>query len=264
MDPAKPQAAPANKVPVLCLEALAYARRVFGTDEAHWEQTPVLLTTYRQALQSLRPDWLLFPLLEWAGAWWQAHARGEVPPKPLRALKARLGDEGLHAALLDALRALHSVTGSATKLALQIDGAEQWLTWAGADEAEIDEGDAEDAVVYLAALVHTLAGSGVGAVLVRQQAATQADLDERYAALTNAAGHHEWASVLCCDIGDAKPKSFDLLAARQSLPGFGAWLSDADWSNTVAPTAPFIVTQVPTSARPDAVLAQIARWRGNH
>lgn len=250
-----------DKAPLLYLDALSYARRVFGSDDAHWFETPTLLVTYRQALQSLRPDWLLFPMLEWATAWWQANGLGEVPPKPLRALKARLGHEGLRAALLDALRALHSITGSATKLALQIDGPEQWLGWSGSNETEIDEGEAEDAVVYLAALLHTLAGSGVSAVLVRQHTRTRANLDDRYASLTNAANHHEWASVLCCVLGDVKPKNFGLLAARQTLPGFGAWLNDDEWANPVAPAAPFIVTQVPSNAKPDAVLTQIARWR---
>ena len=248
----------------LCLDGLDYARRVFGTDQTRWYETPALLGACRPMMQSLRPDWLLFPLRQWVQAWWAAHGTAEtLATKPLRLLKNRLANEALRAALLDALRALHSVTGTAAQLALQIDGPEQWLAWAGAEGDDIDEGDAEDVVVYLAALVHALSDSGVGAVVICQWTETVTDPDERFAALSNAAGHHEWASVLCCDLAPAAAKGFDLLASRQQVKGFGAWLRDEDWSGAAGPTVPFIVARVPAQAAPEQVLAQIARWRGN-
>lgn len=251
-----------RKPPLFYLDALAYGRRVFGSDEARWFETPALLGTYRQVLQGLRPDWLLFPALEWAAAWWQANGPDDSTGRPLRTLKARLAHAGLRAALLDALRALHSVTGSGTGLGLAIDGPEQWLAWAGSDEAEVDEGDAEDVVVYLAAALHMMASSGIGAVILRQNTLTQADPDERYAALTNAAGHHAWPTLLCVDRLTERPQRFDLVAARRTLPACGVWIGDEGWSGGEAVDAPFIVTQVPEHFRPDAVLARLAHWRG--
>lgn len=248
----------------LCLDALAYARRVFGVDDAHWCETPALLAAARPLLQGLRPDWLAFPLREWAAAWWQPR---HPPPaaKPLRTLKARLADEAFVAALLDALRALHSVAAPATGLALQIDDPAHWLAWAlGEDEADddIDDGDAEDVMVCLAALLHRLAGSGIGAVLVRQSTPTSADIAERCAALTNAAVHHGWSAVLCSAGEAAPPAGFDALATSPPAGGLGVWVDDRDWGCETTTAAPFVVARVPAQATPDTVLAQIAHWRG--
>ena len=251
--------------PALCLDGLDYARRVFGTDEASWFETPVLLATCRPMMQSLRADWLLFPLREWVQAWWGAHGPVEAGgSKPLRLLKNRLAHEALRSALLDALLALHSVTGSGAGLALQVDGPEQWLAWVGDESDDIDEGDAEDIVVYLAALVHALSGSGVSAAVVCQWSETQADASERYAALNNAAAHHGWARVLGVTHAPVTPDGFDALAAREPAPGQGLWLTRDDWDSAVAPATPFIVARIPAQATPEQVLAHIARWRGNH
>jgi len=256
--------APGASGPALCLDGLDYARRIFGTDESTWFETPVLLATSRPMMQSLRPQWLLFGLLEWVQAWWGAHGPAETGAgKPLRTLKNRLAHEGLRAALLDALRALHSVTGAGAGLALQIDGPEQWLLWAGDEGDEIDEGDAEDAVVYLASLVHALSGSGVGAAVVCQWSPTQADASERYAALCNAAAHHGWARVLCVRQALAQADGFDALAERTPAAGHGLWLTQDDWDGAAAPASPFIVARIPAQAAAEQVLAQLARWRGN-
>lgn len=255
----------ACSAPALCLDGMDYARRLFGADEATWFETPALLATCRPMMQSLRPQWLPFPLREWVQAWWAAHGTPETgATKPLRALKNRLAHEGLRAALLDALLALHSVTGSGGGLALQIDGPEQWLAWAGGEGDDIDEGDAEDVVVYLAALVHALSGSGVGAAIVCQWSETQANPDERYAALSNAAAHHGWARVLCVPHAPVTPSGFDALAAREPAPGQGLWLTRDDWDSVVAASTPFIVARIPAHAAPEQVLAKLSRWRGNH
>lgn len=253
----------AGSGPVLCLDAQGYARRMFPADGAAWHESAALLASSRQAMQSLRPDWWLLPLREWTEAWFQGAAPGETASgRPLRLLKSRLAGEDLRTALLDALRALHSVTGKTTGLALQVDGPEAWLAWAGAT-GEPDEADVEDVVVYLAGLLHALSGSGIGAVVVRE-AATIRDPAERYAALANAAAHHGWSCVLCSVSAEALPAGFDALAARPAAAGHGAWLDDDDWATGAAVAAPFIVTRVPAQARADEVLARIERWRGNH
>ncbi|KAB7554187.1 hypothetical protein [Verminephrobacter eiseniae] len=250
--------------PALCLDALSYARRVFGNDDEHWFGTPALLAVCRPMAQSLHPDWFVLPLREWVQAWWQAHGRpGQGMVKPRRALQARLEDPRLRAALLDALRALHSAIGSTAGLALQIDGPGPWLSWVGAaaDVDALDGADAEDVSVYLAALLHRLAGSGLGALVVQQQAGLGTGPAELYAALTNAAGHHGWPCVLCSATTHGVPRGFDALAVHPAIPGMGLWCNEANWVRQATPGVPFVVARVPAQAAPDDVLAQIARWR---
>jgi hypothetical protein len=250
-----------DKGPAVCLDAWAYARRVFGTDDGRWFETPVLLANGRQVLASLRPQWLLFPLREWVDAWWIAqHPDAPGAARSLRSISLRVADSGLRAALVDALRALHTITAPGCGLALQVDGPEQWLAEANAQQP-IDEGDAEDVVVHVAALLHALAGSGIAAVLVRQSAPTGSDLAERYAALANAAAHHGWATVLCCRATQDLPEGFDAVALAAPGPGVGRWLLEDDWRRDEPVAASFLVAQVPALAAPDDVLARIARWR---
>ena len=157
---------PAAGAAALCLDLTAYARRVFGNCEPEWFDTPTLMAHQRQAQQGLRADWVLLPLLDWAAAWWSARrSDAGVARSALRTLKQRLEDPALRAALTDVLRALQGAIGGAG-LALQLAGGAQWLAWAGNDAADVD--DAEEALVYLASLLHGLAGSGIGAVVVEQ------------------------------------------------------------------------------------------------
>lgn len=246
--------------PALCLDLTAYARRVFGSGEPEWFDTPTLMAQLRQAQQSLRADWVLLPLLDWAAAWWPARRPGaDTGRSPLRVLKTRLEDPALRAALVDVLRALHGVIGNA-RLALQLGSGAQWLAWAGDDEADAD--DAEEALVYLAALLHGMAGSGIAAVVVEQAGEQPEDLDEHFAALTNAARHHGWPCALCAAELSGPPAGFDTLACRTPAAGQGLWLAENDWrDSTTSPAAPFIVARVPGDITPDAVLSQVAQWR---
>lgn len=249
--------------PVLCLDLTAYARRVFGSGEPEWFDTPTLMAQLRQAQQGLRADWVLLPLLDWAAAWWPARRGGaEAGRSALRILKTRLEDPALRAALVDVLRALHGVIGSA-RLALQLGSGAQWLAWAGDSEADAD--DAEEALVYLAAMLHSLAGSGIAAVVVEQTGEQPEDLDEHFAALTNAAHHHGWPCALCAAELSDVPAGFDALACRTPAAGEGLWLAENDWRDApAAPAGTFIVARVPGDATPDTVLSRIAHWRDAH
>jgi hypothetical protein len=252
--------APAAGGPALCLDLTAYARQVFGSGEPEWFDTPTLMAQLRQAQQSLRADWVLLPLLDWAAAWWPARRPGaDAGRNPLRVLKTRLEDPALRAALVDVLRALHGVIGRAG-LALHLGSGAQWLAWAGDDDADAD--DAEEALVYLAALLHSLAGSGIAAVVVEQTGEQPEDLDEHFAALTNAAHHHGWPCALCAAEHSHAPAGFDALACRTPAAGQGLWHAETEWTDTPAsPAAPFIVARVPGDVTPDAVLSRIAHWR---
>ncbi|KWF80449.1 hypothetical protein WL93_24060 [Burkholderia diffusa] len=255
----------ADGAPALCLDLTAYARAVFGNDVPNWFETPVLLAHVRQAQQALHADWLLLPLLDWTAAWWEMRqtSSGQLA-KPLLRMKTCLGDPAFRAALTDLLRALQTVTGDLVRLALQIDGGAQWLEWAGAGD-EIDEDDAEDALVHIAALLHAIPDDSIAAVFVRQLATLPGDPDQHFEALANAAGHHDWPCVLCTESLAAAPAGFKGLAAICPDQGQGVWLQSEDWSKTADhrtnPGLPFLVATVPPLAAPDAVLACISRWR---
>lgn len=251
---------PATGAPAICLDLTAYAQQVFGSGEPEWFDTPTLMAHLRQAQQGLRADWVLLSLLDWAAAWWSARRPGaDAARSALRTLRQRLEDAALRAALTDVLRALHGVIGGAG-LALQLADGAQWLVWGGDDAADAD--DAEEALVYLAALLHGLAGSGIGAVVLEQTGRMPDDAAEHFAALTNAARHHGWPCALCAASLPGALAGFDALACRNPAAGQGRWLTEGGWPNAAAPaSAPFIVARVPGNAPPDAVLSRIAEWR---
>lgn len=251
---------PAAGGPALCLDLTAYARRVFGSGEPDWFDTPTMVAQLRQAQQSLRADWVQLPLLDWAAAWWSARRPGTgAGSSALRTLKTRLEDLALRASLADLLRALHGVIGGAG-LALQLVDGAAWLAWTGDEAADVD--DAEEACVYLAAELHGLAGSGIGAVVVTQSGTLPCDAGEHYAALTNAASHHGWPCVICSPELRRIPAGFNAAASAASAPGLGSWIRDTQWNRADAPSQmPFIIARVPADAAPDAVLERIAQWR---
>jgi hypothetical protein len=243
------------------LDFVAWAHRLFGSVEPSWFDSTLLLANGRQAQQALRADWVLLPLREWAAAWWQArHGGGGAPAAPLRRLKERLADAALRSALADTLRALQSVTGASARLALQIDAGASWLAWAGAT-GPVDDDDAEEALVHVAALLHALSGSGIAAVVVLQHDALPADPASHFEALTNAAHHHGWGCALCASARVDTIEGFDAVAARTPAPGQGAWLADDDWPEPTAPGATFVVATIPAAASPDDVLARVEHWR---
>jgi hypothetical protein len=255
-----------RQAPLLCLDYLHFARRVYGQDDARWFESGNLLSTCRQAQQGLKPDVMVFPLYDWVAAWWQANG-GAKPQasRPTKALKLALENTALVAALCEVLHALGTLNRSDAALALSLGKVEDWLRWVNPAEASdkaVDEGDAEDVCVYLAALAHKLPATAFGSLFVSRSLPIDGDASVAFDPLVNTARHFGWALVLCAQDGQGLPDGFDLVAGQQPQGEQGLW-AQANWwrAMPMANAARFVVCAIPADERPDTVLATLARLR---
>lgn len=254
-----------RSTPMLCLDYLPFARRVYGQDDAHWFDPGNLLSTCRQAQQGLKPDVMLFPLQAWVFAWWNAHA-GALPnaSRPTKTLKQALENPALIGALSEVLQVLGTLNRPDAAVALQLGSVEDWLRWVapGWDDEALDEGDAEDVCVYLAALAHKLPASAFGSLFLQQDHPIDGDASVAYAPLTNAARHFGWSLVLCAPTGQLHPEGFHLLATPEPDSGQGLWLTPDAWARRAQQPVPsFVVGTLAPDDNPATVLAHLAQLR---
>lgn len=256
-----------NATPLLCLDYLRYARKVFEPGQERWFDSAMLLNVYRQAQRALNAEVILLPLLDWMSAWWQAEVG--MPPasdRPAKALRAACNHDGMVAALTDTLRALHTMNSAQSTVALLIDDPGRWLSWAGGDAGQycvLDGADAEDVAVYLSALLHEVAPCGAGAIFLCQRAPLDGDAGQVYEPLTNTAAHYGLSSLYCNADGDSLPNGFDCLATSAPVAGAGRMLKDSDWLEAApsARRAPFVFGVIPEATEPAQALATVAALR---
>ncbi len=254
--------------PLVCLDYLPFARRVYGQNDARWFDAGPLLATCRQAQQGLKPDVMLFPLLDWTAAWWQA--QGLALPQASRstkALKLALENPALLRALSEVLQALATLNRADAAVALKLGSVEDWLHWispATPLHAAVDEGDAEDVCVYLAALVNKLPAATFDSLFLHRTRPIDGSSSVAYAPLVNAAWHFGWGLVLCAQDSQDLPADIDLVASRGPLGGQGLWATDAFW-HTAAPASParFVVGTLLADMQPERVLSTLARLRAS-
>lgn len=254
--------------PLVCLDYLPFARRVYGHDDASWFDAGTLLSTCRQAQQGIKSDVMLFPVLEWVKGWW--HSRGIALPqasRPTKALKLALENAALLTALNEVLNALGTLNRADAAIALSLGNVEGWLTWidpAAAARNSVDESDAEDVCVYLAALSHKLPATAFGSLFLEQTLPIDGDASVAFDPLANAARHFGWALVLCSHDTSRLPEGFGLVACRQPQGAQGLWADATVWSGTSATPAkgaPFVVGTLPADSRPETVLAALSQLR---
>lgn len=259
------QALAGRSTPLLCLDYLPFARRVYGQDDARWFDAGNLLSTCRQAQQGLKPDVMLFPLQAWMAAWWSAQA-GALPgaSRPAKVLKQVFENPALLQALSDVLQALGTLNRADAAVALQLGSVEDWLRWVAPDWSEdvLDEGDAEDVCVYLAALANKLPTATFGSLFVSQGLPIEGDASVAYDPLANTARHFGWGLVLCAPAGQELPEGFHLLATPQAEGKQGLWLTPEAWATRTLQQLPsFVVGTLSPDDNPATVLAHLAQLR---
>lgn len=255
-----------RSTPLLCLDYMPFARRVYGQDDGRWFDPGNLLSTCRQAQQGLKPDVMLFPLQSWMAAWWAAHV-GALPSasRPTKALKQVLESPALLAVLTEVLQSLGTLNRADAAVALQLGSVEDWLRWVAPDwdEEEVDEGDAEDVCVYLAALAHKLPASAFGSLFLQQSRSIDGSASVAYDPLVNTARHFGWALVLCAPANQPLPEGIHWMATPQPEGGQGLWLTSEAWARRAAhrPVPGFVVGTLSPDDTPANVLAHLAQLR---
>lgn len=254
--------------PLLCLDFIGYARRVFGPEERQWHQGAPLLNLMRQAQQGIGADVVLFPLFEWMTQWWAANV-GSLPAagQPICALRTVCTHAGLTAALGDALAATATLNRPGVAVALSIADLSEWLAWAGSTELleadTLEEGDGEDVAAYLSALLHQFPLQEVNAVFLWQGTPVDGSLAQACEPLTNTARHHGLATVLCAAAVNEAPEGFDFLANTTADGAAALLLSDGDWMSPKPMTTgrAFAVGRIPDAATPPQAIAALGVWR---
>lgn len=256
--------------PLLCLDYLAFARRVYGDGSAPWFAAAPLTSLYRQAQQGLQPEVTIFPLLDWLTAWQQAQLGSQpIAPAPRKQLQQTLAQPALIAALAEVSRALAAAVGGRASLALGLAAPERWLQWSGARfaaDSALDEADAEEVFVCLAALLHKLPVTAFAGLVAAREIAIAGDATVAFEPLVNVARHLRWKLALASRTADDLPAGFPAVASGSGGSGDdgGWWADESFWqatSNRAAAQGRFVLAIVPPEASAHEVLAALARYR---
>ena len=250
-----------SAAPALCLDCLQFARQVFAADLARWFDSAAMISITRQTQQMLQPEVLVMPLLDWLQEKWRVE-RGELPraSRPAKAIKQVLDDEAIRIALVELLAALASVTGSRSVLALGVAPLEQWLQWAGQDpDAALDETDAEDLCVYLAALFNHLPAATLGGLCLQMERPIDGDRDLVFEPLINSARHFGWPVLAAGPDRSTLPQGCATYASAQPQAGEGLLLAANAWAapSTTGRTAAFLISTLPADCPPAQALKSL-------
>lgn len=255
---------PAGKGPALCLDNVHFAHRVFGNDIERWFDGSSMTYLMGQACQLLQPEAVIVPLLDWIQAKWSGDI-GALPfaTRPGKVLDQAFQREELRSHLSDLLRALAPATRSAPAVALGIAPLEAWLRWAGGDvDAQLDEADAEDVCVYLAALFNHLPPDAVEGLCLFVDHGVDGDCDIAYEPLLNAARHFDWPVLAAAAGNVALPRG--CAAYARSVPANAeAMLLDArQWDGSMAqPQVSLIVSTIPVEWTAAQAMEFVAKLR---
>lgn len=250
--------------PALCLDSVHFARRVFGSDLERWFDGPAMTYLMGQARQLLQPDAVIVPLLDWIQAKWTGDM-GALPSanRPGKVLEQIFQHDELLSSLTELLHALAPATRSAPTMALGIAPLEAWLQWAGGEAgALLDEADAEDVCVYLAALFNRLPPEPVEGLCLFLDCGIDGDCDVAYEPLLNTARHFGWP-VLAAAASDVDLPQACAAHARQAPTNAEGILLDAEQWDGSGPEqrAPLIVSSIPAEWMPAQAMAFVAKLR---
>ena len=254
-----------SAAPALCLDCLQFARQVFAADLARWFDSAAMISITRQAQQMLQPEVLVLPLLDWLREKWRVE-RGDLPRAslPAKAIKQVLDDEAIRIALVELLAALASVTGSRSVLALGVAPLEQWLQWAGQDpDAALDETDAEDLCVYLAALFNHLPAATLGGLCLQMERPIDGDRDLVFEPLINTARHFGWPVLAAGPERSTLPQGCAAYASAQPQAGEGWFMAAGEWNAPGASKreAAFLFSTLPPNCPPAQALKSLGILR---
>jgi hypothetical protein len=266
------------------LKSSAYTRRLLlGEAGDPWESAAQYLAYFSQAQGLLKPDVAVIEVGELFDSWLQRNpaARAELAAKrklsyPLRKLLEQSQPREL---LAEVVTALLSHLRAQVPLVLAMPSPREWLhrasQAAGRDDVAPDDGNIEDAAMYVADLVRSVSSLAVGGILLEEPqaglAAGAANM-ELYRPLLNVAKHYRWPLALRIGEGgvldNAALKDIDVFIGAGAFPdagrAHGLDVTESLWAGQTLPSlaAPqFYFIEVPRSATPEHVLDSLARLR---
>ena len=261
--------------PALMLDAWDYAARVFERREAPWVDTPRLVSLARRTVGLLRPDIIAFPMLEWFGAQLYASSElREVAGKRTRttyALKTALSDAALQQAFVEVVSALTSALPN-VPVVPSVAAPASWLRLAyraahDGEPNDIDDDMCEQAEVFLAGFLSSIAAAPIGALLIDEpEVEVNAAWVGMHTPVFNAGAHYRWRIGVTFSRGVEDLPSLVAwtigAAARSSLP-CGKPIDVGFWSADGVPpsAADFYSARVPPQSHPETVLLRLESLR---
>lgn len=266
------------------LKSFAYTKRLLlGESGNPWESAGKYIAYFSQAQGLLKPDVAVLEVGEFFDAWLQCNptVKAEMvekrkPSYPLRKLLEQAQPRELLAEIIEAV--LAQLSGQ-VPLVLAMPAPGCWLRQAslaaGREDVEFDEGQVEDAAMYMADLARSVSSLSVGGVLLEESISGvnlgPSDL-ELYRPLINVAKHYRWPLALRIGAGGLVEspalQDFDLVIGAGNLPPVGRArgldVSRMVWAGEPLPELAdrqFYFVDIPRDATPELVLENLATLR---
>lgn len=262
----------------LILDPWDYAALVLNRRDPPWTETAQLVSLARQSVGLLKPDALLFPMLEWMRAALDTRpalkGKAAERPRAVYPLKTVLSDESLRKSFVETVGALVSAM-PAIAIVPVVAAPELWLALAyraahGREIETVDDDMREQAEVFLAGFLSPISGTPIGGVLIDEIAAT---VDEAWATvhspLINSCVHYRWSlGVSFGVIEGALPPGVNWAIGSSAAtdPFIGVRLEPGAWSDDAQTVSGrFYAARIPKQSNPESVLArlEILRKAGN-